>query len=297
MEVPELEALLERTPYAGLAASARRVSLKGFEYPDLFRVGGEDGNSYAVKLRPADQANIADSLACLAVRKDPEGLIQDYTGTFVVDGWRILVSPWLEGRQPIDGGREALPRFFALLARFNRDNPSAGPYTSMYLNGRRYAAIAELVDAEVETCLAAIDDGFPGAEAREALGALKSGLACLVNEDVNTGNMFFARGGKPVFIDTEWLHSGLNLHQFDHLNLLGFDEEAWYNITEEARDCYVAYFEALGLPRRLADEQIRARELLAVLRQDAYWRWKKEEAKYPESARRARIVLDTPTFI
>lgn len=297
MERAELATLLERTPYSGLADTARRVSLKGFEYPDLFRIGSATGDSYAVKLRPTDQTNLTDSLECLSTRKDPEGLIQDYAGTFVVGGWRVLVSPWLEGSQPIDANREALPRFFALLARFNRDNPSAGPYSSMYLDGRSYAGIDELVDAEVEACLAAVDGDFPGAEARETLRALKCGLACLVNEDVNTGNMFLVHGEKPVFIDTEWLHRGLNLHQFDHLNLLGFDEESWYNITAEARDCYVAYFEALRIPPRLANEQIRAREMLSVVRQDAFWRWKKDESRYPESARRARTVLDTPAFI
>jgi len=297
VELAELKALLDKTPYAGLAVTARHVTLKGYEYPDLFVIGDGTARRYAVKLRPEGQVNIADSLACLAARKDPGGLIQDYAGAFLVDGWHILVSPWLEGSQPINSDREVLPRFFALLARFNCDNPSAGPFTSMYLDGRRYATIAELVDGEVEACLEAADGDFPRSEAREALCALKDGLGCLVDEDVNTGNMFVTADRRPVFIDTEWLHSGLNLHQFDHLNLLGFDAKAWYNITEEARDCYAAYFEALGLPLRLANEQIRARELLSVLRQDAYWRWKKNEAMYTESARRARIVLDVPAFI
>ena len=70
MELPELAALLAQTPFGRLAGTASRVSLKGFEYPDLFRIGREDGDAFAVKVRGADLANIADSLACLA---DPQG--------------------------------------------------------------------------------------------------------------------------------------------------------------------------------------------------------------------------------
>jgi len=297
MELPGLADLLARTPYGHLAGTARHVSLKGFGYPDLFRIGREGEGGFAVKLRPAGQANIEDSLACLAARRDPDGLIQDYAGTFVVGEWRILVSPWLEGGQPIDSGREALPRFFGLLARFNRENLCGGPYTTMYADGRRFDVIGELVDWETDELLAAAGEDFPAREAREVLGGLKRGMGCLVNEDVNTGNMFLTESGRPLFIDTEWFHRGLDLHQFEHLNLLGFNERHWYNITDEARDCYAAYFEALGTRPGEANEEIRAWEMLAVLRQAAYWRWKKAETMYPEAERRARVVLDRPAFI
>jgi alcohol dehydrogenase YqhD (iron-dependent ADH family) len=65
---------------------------------------------------------------------------------------------------------------------------------------------------------------------------------------------------------------GLNLYQFEKLNYFTFDENKWYNITEEAKECYTAYFEALGIKKELANEQIRAFELLQVLRTNSYKR-------------------------
>ena len=90
----------------------------------------------------------------------------------------------------MDAGREALPLFFGLLGRFNLENRCDGPYTTMYADGRQFGDIGELVDWETGQLLSAIDDGFPAREAREVLGGLKLGMGCLVNEDVNTGNMF-----------------------------------------------------------------------------------------------------------
>ena len=112
----DLRRLLDGTPWSRLAGTADPVSLQAFQYADLFRIGDDSSGRYAVKLRPAEQSNIADSLRCLAARIDPAGLIQDYQDAFQVDGWWVLVSPWVEGRQPIKGGRDKLPLFFSRLA-------------------------------------------------------------------------------------------------------------------------------------------------------------------------------------
>jgi len=307
--IADLPRLLAGTPWASLAGTAQPVSLQGYQYDDLFRLGDDAGGRFALKLRPLDQPNIADSLRCLAARFDPAGLIQDYLDAFQVDGCWLLVSQWVTGQQPITSRRDSLPLFFSRLAAFNRDNPATGHFTSMYADGHYFASLADLVEHELAGHLKALaaswpelgpDWAAPGVGSRElraALAALTDGLACLVNEDCNTGNMFLKADGQPLFIDTEWLHTGLNLHQFDHLNLSGFDEPRWYNIGAEAVACATAYFDELRLPRALANEQLRAWECLAVLRRHSSWHWRGQKEQYQLTAQRLRQLLDRPSFI
>jgi hypothetical protein len=63
---------------------------------------------------------------------------------------------------------------------------------------------------------------------------------------------------------------GINLYQFEKVDYFEFEEKTWYTITDEAKDCYAAYFDELGINNDEANEQIRAFELLQVLRKNTY---------------------------
>jgi hypothetical protein len=115
-------------------------------------------------------------------------------------------------------------------------------------------------------------------------------------EDMNTANLYITNGGKYRIIDTEWIIKGLNLYQFEKTNYFGFDEREWYNINEESKECYKVYFDELGIKRDEANEQIRAFELLQVLRKNTYLKsYKKNNDK--EIEKRIKIVIGKERYI
>ena len=130
----------------------------------------------------------------------------------------------------------------------------------------------------------------------EVLEVLKHGFTCIINEDMNCGNLFITDDEEYKIIDTEWIIKGINLYQFQHINYFGFDEKKWYNITDEAKDCYEAYFCALGLSNAEANEQIRAMELLSVLRTNTFLKDSKKDND-EEIGRRIKIVMNKEKFI
>ena len=113
---------------------------------------------------------------------------------------------------------------------------------------------------------------------------------------MNCGNMVLAKDGKYKIIDTEWIIKGTNLYQFQHIDYFGFNEKKWYNITDEADKCYEAYFNTLGVKLDESNEQIRAIELLNVLRENTYWKSTGKENDN-EIKRRIKVVLEKEKFI
>lgn len=291
-----LQTRLRGTPLES-ASSIDPVTQNGFTYPDLFRVVVDGVGVFAVKLRHKSQAHVADALACLASVSDPESLLNRYLYVLESGDHSILVSQWIDGIQPHNGRRDTLPEFFEKLARFNAANQVSGPYTSMYADGRHSDSIATLVDSELDYHRRYLGDVSLGNEITEALQPLKRGLACVVHEDMNTGNMILAGDGRHVFIDLEWVHKGLNLHQFDHMNFFGFREPDWHNITDEAAECYRAYFSALPMSSQEANDQIRAYELLAVIRQNTYWRYFEKTDMYEQTPIRLERVMGQDRFV
>jgi len=293
----DLVSLLTGTPYEAIAGTARPVTLKGHTYQDLFRIGSDESGYYAVKLRPADKRHVNESIRCLDSISDPEHLIATYSTVLVKDDTTILVSEWVEGSQPFQDSRGTLPEFFRRLAAFNQHNPSNGPFTSMYADGHYFKTLTGLVNAEIDYHLGFFDVQEYRSIVVEAMQPLKRGLACITFEDTNPGNMFVTIDGRYVLIDTEWLHPGLNLHQFDHMNYLRFREPKWYDITDEAEACYSAYFSELGIGANEANAQIRAFELLAVLRANTYWHFFGMERMCRETPRRIGRVLAHEEFV
>ena len=139
----------------------------------------------------------------------------------------------------------------------------------MYVDGRLFPTIDDLITHEIAEHLRWVG-AIDLRPLREALDALGSGFGCVIQEDTNVGNMILTTDGAPKFLDTEWIHASANLYQFDHMNPFGMSEAAWFNITEEAGECYAAYFDALGETRLKANDQIRAIELLSALRANTY---------------------------
>ena len=296
MEICEAEKILEGTQYEPFIGAMQRVTLKDYVYDDLFKMGNENSGYFAVKIRKKDTKNFVDSIDCLKIANDIEGLVNLNNGIIENEGYLLTVSEWLNGKQPIDDNRDKLPLFFSKLATFNKNNICGGPYTSMYLDSKYFNSADELVDWEINYHKKFFFEKMDEKKITAILKNLKHGITCIINEDMNCGNLFITDDKKYKIIDTEWIIRGINLYQFQHINYFGFDEKNWYNITDEAKECYEAYFGTLGINRTKANEQIKAMELLNVLRINTFLKYgKKDNDK--EIMKRIETVMDKERYI
>lgn len=266
MKIKELEIFLKNTKYESFIGYISPVELKGYRYDNLFKMGNENSGYFAIKICKDDQKFVIDSIENMALIDDRDDLINKYRDSIEKNGFIGLVSDWLTGSQPIDDNIELLPLFFSMLAQFNTQNVVEGPYTSMYADGNYFDTIQDLLNWEINYHRNYIQDMAEIKNIEKLLKPLENGLSCIILEDMNPGNLFITANGKFKMIDTEWMIRGLNLYQFEKINYFGFEENCWYNITENSKDCYKAYFETLGIQSGEANEQIRAFELLQVLR-------------------------------
>jgi hypothetical protein len=296
MEIPEIEKLLKGTQYGSFIGTFQEVTLKDFIYPALFRIGNKNSGYFALKIRDKKEINLKDSIDCLKIANDIENLININTGVIENDNFVIAISKWLEGKQPIDNNRDKMPVFFSKLAAFNKNNIVGGPYTSMYLYYNYFDNADELINWEINYHKKYFLENTDIKRIMEVLENLKHGITCIINEDINCGNLFITDDTQYKIIDTEWIIRGINLYQFQHINYFGFDEKTWYNITDEAKECYEAYFSTLGIGNAEANEQIRAIELLNVLRTNTFLKDHKKDND-EEIVKRIKIVMDTDRFI
>ena len=296
MEIHEVEKILKGTHYEPFIGTFQNVTLKDFSYPTLFKIGNEDLGYFALKLREKKEVNFKDSISCLKIANDTDNLINKNSGIIEKDDCIITISQWLNGKQPIDNNRDKLPLFFSKLAAFNKNNIIKGPYTSMYLDSNYFDSTDELVDWEINYHKKFFFDNIDTKRITEILENLKHGIACLINEDMNCGNLFITDDEKYKIIDTEWIIKGINLYQFQHINYFGFDEKTWYNITDEAQKCYEAYFGTLGISYAEANKQIRAMELLNVLRVNTFLKYQKKDND-EEIMKRIATVLGKERYI
>jgi thiamine kinase-like enzyme len=293
METAEIETLLQNTAYGSFIGSVQRVELKNHTYSDLFKIGKKEAGYYAIKIRKNSEDHIIDSLDCIAKIIDPENVVHKNTDVFEKDGLIIQINKWIKGKQPIDTLREKIPEIFGKLAYINKKNIVNGPYTTMYAEGERFETIEKMINRHKDYLPAETD----WAEIYETLKSLKKGIPCIITEDINTGNMFITDDGEYKIIDLDWLHGGLNLYQFDHFDYFNFHGNPWYVITgEEAKESYTAYFDELGINKEEANEQIRAVEVLSILRQNTHWK-RNNRPNEEEIKRRMKIVLEKDRFI
>jgi hypothetical protein len=296
MDIKELEILLKDTKYEHFIGYINPVGLKGYKYNDLFKIGNENIGYFALKIRSVNKKYVLDSIENMSKINDREEFINRNKDIIEKNGSIIMVSDWLKGLQPIDKKRENLPQFFSKLAYINKQNIVRGPYTSMYVDGNYFETIEDLINWEMDYHKKYLQDVMDIKEIIEILEPLKNGLPCIILEDMNTGNLFITDDGKYKFIDTEWIIRGLNLYQFEKIDYFGFEERKWYNISGEAKECYIAYFETLGIRIEEANEQIKAFELLQVIRKNTYLKYfKKDDDK--EIKNRIKIVKERMKYI
>jgi len=296
MEICDVEKMLNRTQYESFIGTFQKVILKDFVYPALFKIGNENSGYFALKIRKKDTKNFTDSINCIEIANDIENIINKNTGIIEKENYILTISEWLNGEQPTDNNRDKLPVFFSKLATFNKNNIVGGPYTSMYLDYYYFDNANDLINWEINYHKKYFFENMDIKKITGKLEYLKRGITCIINEDVNCGNLFITDDGKYKIIDTEWIIRGINLYQFQHINYFGFDERKWHNITDEAKECYEAYFETLEINNAEANEQIRAIELLNVLRENTYLKYRKKDND-KEIEKRIKIIMEKEKYI
>ena len=299
MDIKELELLLKGTKYEPFIGYISPVKLKGYKYDNLYKIGNDNTGYFSLKIRKNNEKYLFDSIENVSKIYDQNNFINKFNDIIEKNDLVIMVSNWLNGCQPIDSNRENLPSFFSLLAQLNKNNyVKNGHFTSMYVYGNYFDNINDLINWEINYHKEYLKDIIETKEVIEVLKCLNNGIPCIILEDMNTGNLLITEDGKYKFIDTEWVIKGINLYQFEKIDYFGFDERQWYNINEEAKDCYIAYFETLGIKTEEANDQIRAFELLQVLRTNTCLKCHSDE-NYDEEEikRRIKKVIEFQNFI
>ena len=271
MKINDVEKLLAVTQYGPFIGTLEKITLKEYTYPDHFKMGNDRLGYYSIKIRGIEVKNVMNSINIIKAMIDTEKLFNSTIGIVEKGGYVLLISEWLHGTQPIDIRRDALPVFFAKLAVFNKNNATKGPFTSMYMDSSNFNSIDEMTDREIKYHKKYLNAKLGTKWMFRALEELNNGIPCIINEDMNCGNFMITDDGKYKIIDTEWIIRGNNLYQFQHIDYFGFGGGNWYTVTGEAKDCYRAYFETLGVSNSEANDQIKAIELLNVLRENTYW--------------------------
>jgi len=298
MEIKDLENIIKDTKLEQFIGLIDYVELKGYKYDNLYKIGNENQGYFALKIRKNTQKYILDSIENMKKIIDPDEFIHKNNDIIEKDGLIIMISDWINGIQPIDNNRKHLKNYFSLLAKFNKNNIVNNNFSSMYTYGNYFNSINDLVDWEINYHYKYLQEIIESNEISEILNNLKKGKPCVILEDMNTGNLIITKDGKYIFIDTEWIINGLNLYQFEKIDYFGFDERKWYNINEEAKDCYIAYFETLGIETEEANKQIRAFELLQILRTNTCLRCNEDNNYNAEEIKnRIKIVLEYKNYI
>jgi len=296
MEIKDVENILLGTQYEPFIGSLQKITIKNHIYDNHFKMGNGKLGYLVIKIRENNEQNVIDSINLLKIIKDKNNTINQNIEIIENNNNIIIISEWLEGKQPIDNNRESLHVFFSKLAMFNKDNIINGPYTSMYLDYKYFEKVNELINWEINYHKKYFIENMDKKLVLYILENLKKGISCIINEDMNCGNLYITNDGNYKIIDTEWIIRGSNLYQFQHFDYFGFDGKKWYKIIDEAEECYRAYFETLGISNNEANDQIRAIELLNVLRENTYWKYTgKENDK--EIERRIKIVIEKEKYI
>ena len=295
MEIYTIERLLMGTKFEHFIGFIKNVTFNNFLYNSLFKMGNKELGHFSVKIRKKDQQNVIDSINNLNNINDLDNYCNKNIEIIEKEKLIIIISEWLDGIIPIEN-KGIVPEFFSKLAIFNKNNYCSGPYTSMYLDNKYFDTINELLEWEMNYHKNYILGIFDYKILCEVLDYLKNGIGCIINEDMNCGNIVFTKDGKYKIIDTEWIIKGSNLYQFQHIDYFGFNGQKWYTITEEAEKCYEAYFNTLEVKPIEANEQIRAIELLNIIRENTYWKNIGKEND-SEIKRRIKIVLDKEKYI
>ena len=225
MDIKELELFLSGTKYEKYIGHINYVELNGYKYNDLFKAGCENNEYLSLKIRKNDNNNYYsdNSIENMNIMNDKDNFINKYKDIIEKNNYVLIISDWLNGFQPINKNRERLPRFFSLLAEFNKQNIAKKHFTSMYTYGNHFETIDDLINWEINYHKKYFQEINGNKEILEALNYLKNGLACIILEDMNTGNLFITDDGKYKYIAMDWIINGLNIYQFEKIDYFGFE--------------------------------------------------------------------------
>lgn len=268
------------TKYEDVFIKIENVTLQGHLYNDLFKAYMKTGKVYAIKIRDLSNKHVQESIRYLSEMNDVENSIVKNEDVLISDDKYICISKWIHGVQPIDTNRDKIKIFYSMLATFNKNNLSNGPYTSMYLDGKQFLSIEELVITEFNGYISGYNGKHNKLIIQNSVKNICLGFGCLILEDMNTGNMIIDQNENYHFIDTEYLTAGINLYQFDHINLFNLDELKWYNISNEKDDVLKEYFKIICDDFSKIKKQIAGFAMLKLFRNIAFLNWNKGSIDY-----------------
>lgn len=147
----------------------------------------------------------------------------------------------------------------------------------MYSDGAAFPSARAMLEAEFAYHESFWDLGQRVDECLARVLELDAGFTAVLHGDAHTGNMVAGDAG-PVLVDTEWSLVGLNLFEFEHVDLLDIGRDYPERIRREARACCRSYFGELGVGMRRAAELMSALGVLKVIRQHTYVVYKKDDA-------------------
>jgi hypothetical protein len=266
-------------------------------YSDLFRIQNNQGESLILKVRNKSSLNIKCAVDSLSVINDPSNFIEKYTQVFSDENYYYLFTDWIDGSNPIQNKIEVMPKVFSLLANIHAINTSNGPFFSKYSDGRISDSINHLVDSEVDYHMSFFNLPHLKKDCKSIIEKLKTGIPCLVHEDVHPGNVLEDTYGNIKLIDCEWLHAGLNLYEFEYVQLYDIRDKNWWDIDECGLSCYKEYFSSLKLDNVTANSQIKAFEMLKIFRLNTYWEYFKMSDNLPKIKSTIEMIIDTDQFI
>ena len=87
MEILEIEEILKGTQYESFIGTFKKVVLRDFVYPTLFKIGSEDLGYFTLKIRDKKETNFKDSIDCVKIANDVENFVNVNTGVIENDNY------------------------------------------------------------------------------------------------------------------------------------------------------------------------------------------------------------------
>lgn len=237
----------------------------------LYKLTSREGESKLLKIRLKESFNIRHSLSAICQMNDSTGLFENFEAVITEGEYLFFMREWYQESATLDEKKKLMPSLFERLAVFHRANPGRPPFFSKYSDGKIFDSIADLVAWEVDYHMTFFDATALTEGIYHDVLYLKNSAPVIIHEDVHPANMISLPDGSTKLIDTEWMHSGVNLYEFEYIKLFDSYESDPWDIDRYGLECYRHYFKAFGLDKEKAENFFRAFELLKILRLNTYW--------------------------